>query len=108
MQTLPLVETVGILKIMDTMTPMWVYIVECCDGTFYTGVTRNLSKRVYAHNHRIGAEYTKERIPVKLVYSEEFPSHAPAYRREKEIKLLSHEQKKTIVDTALTRRNEPS
>ena len=84
---------------MDPMTPMWVYILECCDGTYYIGVTRNLNRRVHAHNHREGAEYTKKRTPLKLVYFEEYPSHAPAYRREKELKKLTHEEKKRIIET---------
>lgn len=66
---------------MDVFTPMWVYIVECCDGTYYTGVTRNLPRRIHQHNHSNGAEYTKIRRPVKLVYSEKVMSHAEAYRK---------------------------
>jgi putative endonuclease len=83
---------------MDIFTPMWVYIVQCCDGTYYTGVTRNLHNRIQAHNKKHGALYTKLKGPVTLVYSEEYQSHAPAYKREEELKKLSHNQKKSIID----------
>ena len=84
---------------MDVFTPMWVYIIECEDGTYYTGVTRNLHKRVDDHWKHHGAEYTKEHGVAKLVYFEEHPSHAPAYNREKQIKLLTHDQKREIVES---------
>ena len=83
---------------MDVFTPMWVYIVECCDGTYYTGVTRDLPRRIHQHNHSNGAEYTKIRWPVKLVYSEKLMSHAEAYRKEKEIKGFSHDWKRGLVE----------
>jgi len=84
---------------MDVFTPMWVYILECADGSYYTGVTHNLHARVHAHMHHCGAEYTKKHGPVKLVYFEEHPSHAPARKREEEIKLLTHDQKREIVES---------
>jgi len=84
---------------MDVFTPMWVYILECCDGTYYIGVSRNLNRRVQAHNHGKGAKYTKKRTPVKLVYFEQYSSHAPAYLREKELKKLTHEGKKRLIET---------
>ena len=83
---------------MDVFTPMWVYIVECSDGTYYTGVTRDLMKRIYQHNHSNGAEYTKLRRPVNLVYSEKHMSHAEAYRQEKEIKGFDHDWKRRLIE----------
>ena len=49
----------------------YTYIVECGDGSLYTGWTNNLEKRIQAHNAGKGAKYTKSRLPVKLVYSKE-------------------------------------
>ena len=84
---------------MDVFSPMWVYIVECSDGTYYTGVTRDLEHRIYQHNHSNGAQYTKIRKPVKLVYSEKHMSHAEAYRREKAIKGFDHDWKRGLIGT---------
>lgn len=50
----------------------YVYILQCCDGSFYTGWTNNLENRINAHNSGKGAKYTKSRLPVKLVYFESF------------------------------------
>lgn len=90
---------------MDVFSPMWVYIVECSDGTYYTGVTRDLNKRIYQHNHSNGALYTKLRKPVNLVYSEKHLSHAAAYRREKAIKGFSHDWKQGLVENDQKPRN---
>ena len=69
------------------------------DGTFYTGVTTNLDRRLYQHNHTNGTKhYTSSRKPVRYVYTEEFPSHAPAYKRERQIKKLNHEEKLEIIE----------
>ena len=50
----------------------YTYIVKCSDGSLYTGWTNNLEKRIQAHNEGKGAKYTKTRLPVELVYFEEF------------------------------------
>ena len=67
----------------------FTYIVECSDGTLYTGWTNNLEHRVETHNVGKGAKYTKSRRPVKLVYFETYSSKEEAMRREWEIKQLS-------------------
>ena len=54
----------------------YTYILRCRDGTLYTGWTNDIEKRVKAHNEGKGAKYTKARLPVKLVYSEEFETNA--------------------------------
>jgi putative endonuclease len=61
-------------------------MVQCADGTYYTGWTVDLDRRVKAHNAGRGARYTRTRRPVRLVYSEELPSLAEAMRRERKIK----------------------
>jgi len=78
---------------------MWVYIVECSDGSYYTGVTRDLIRRIEQHNHsNYGAEYTKLRRPVKLVYSKLHRSHAEAYRQERAIKGFDHDWKRRLIE----------
>ena len=70
-----------------------VYILECADGTLYTGITNNLEKRIAAHNDGSGAKYTAARRPVTLAYQEECADRSTASRREYEIKSLSREEK---------------
>lgn len=78
---------------------MWVlfmnytYIVECSDGSLYTGWTNDLEKRLKAHNDGKGAKYTKSRRPVVLAYYEEFQTKEEAMRREWEIKQMSRQKK---------------
>ena len=64
----------------------FVYIVRCSDGTLYTGWAVDVAARVKAHNAGRGAKYTRTRLPVKLVYSEELPTRAEAMQRERQIK----------------------
>jgi putative endonuclease len=64
----------------------FVYIVRCSDGTLYTGWAVDVAARVKAHNAGRGAKYTRMRLPVKLVYSEELPTRAEAMKRERQIK----------------------
>lgn len=72
----------------------FVYILECSDKTLYTGITNNLEKRVFSHNHlKSGAKYTKARRPVTLKYSEEHESKSCALKREHVIKKLSKSEK---------------
>lgn len=77
----------------------FTYIVECIDGTLYTGWTVDLEKRVLAHNSKKGAKYTRNRIPVKLVYYETFTNKIEAQRREYEIKQLKREEKLNLIST---------
>lgn len=71
----------------------YCYIVECSDGTFYTGWTTDPQRRVKTHNAGRGAKYTRTRRPVKLVYVEEQPDRATAMKRERAIKALPREKK---------------
>ncbi len=78
----------------------YVYIVKCADGTYYTGRTNDLEKRLNNHNHsKNGAHYTKIRRPVELVYKEECLSLGDSLRRELGIKKLSRKQKKVLITT---------
>lgn len=75
----------------------FVYIVECRDGSYYTGWTNQLEQRLEAHNQGKGAKYTRGRGPVKLVYQEELPTKEEALRRECAIKKLSRSGKERLI-----------
>ncbi len=74
-----------------------VYILECADGTYYTGITNNIKRRLTFHNRGQASRYTRARLPVKLCYLEKGWSKPEALRREIEIKRLSREQKKQLI-----------
>ena len=76
----------------------YTYIVECADGSLYTGWTTNVQKRVKAHNEeKSGAKYTKAKRPVKLVYYEGYETKEEAMRREYAIKQLTRKQKLELI-----------
>jgi len=79
----------------------YVYIVRCSDASLYTGMTRDIEKRLQMHNGEMagGARYTRSRRPVRLAYLEAHPSRSAAMRREREIKKLSKKKKETLVQT---------
>ncbi len=76
---------------------MYVYMVECNDGTLYTGWTTHLENRVAAHNAGRGARYTRARRPVKLVYAETRPTRSDAMKRERQIKRMARAQKLALI-----------
>ena len=78
----------------------YVYILKCADGTYYTGYTTNVEKRVKAHNEGRGAKYTRSRIPCETVYTEAFEDKREAMRREWEIKnRLTRKEKEKLINT---------
>lgn len=77
----------------------YVYIVECRDGSLYTGWTNHLQERIRAHNQGKGAKYTKGRRPVKLVYFECFDTKEEALRREYAIKQLPRREKLLLISS---------
>lgn len=79
----------------------YTYILECSDGTYYTGWTVDLVARVRAHNEGKGARYTRVRLPVRLVYWEEQPTRNEAQRREAAIRKLKRAGKKSLVNGAM-------
>lgn len=81
----------------------YTYIVECSDGTLYTGWTNNLERRLEAHNSGKGAKYTKTRRPVKIVYTETFETKEEAMSREFAIKRLSRQQKLNLISEKETK-----
>ncbi len=74
----------------------YIYIVQCCDGTLYTGYTNNLEKRIKAHNEYKGAKYTRGRNPVELKYFEEYQCKGDALKREAQIKKLTRPKKQLL------------
>ena len=75
----------------------YCYMVECQDGSYYTGWTIDPPRREKQHNQGRGATYTRLHRPVHLVYVEEVADHSTALKRERAIKNLNHEQKKKMV-----------
>ena len=83
------------------MDKQWVvYILECKDGSLYTGITDRLQHRLAAHRAGKGAKYTKGRGPLQLRYLEDCRDHSHALKREIEIKRLSKKQKWELCETA--------
>ena len=72
-------------------------MVECSDGSLYTGWTTDVEARIAAHNSGSGAKYTRSRLPVKLVYSEEVNDRSAALKREAAIKKLTHINKLKLI-----------
>lgn len=75
----------------------YIYILKCSDGTYYTGYTNNVEKRVSIHNSKKGAKYTRGRTPVTLVYKESFDSKQEALKREYSIKQMSRAEKEALI-----------
>ncbi|MFB6195978.1 MAG: GIY-YIG nuclease family protein [Haloplanus sp.] len=78
----------------------YVYVVECSDGTYYTGYTTDVERRVAEHDAGDGAKYTRGRTPVELVYTERYDTRSAAMRREHEIKSLSRRAKERLIADA--------
>jgi len=74
-----------------------LYIVQCRDGTLYTGTARDVEARINLHNSGKGARYTRGRRPVKLFYSEKFGTAGEALRREHEIKKWPRSRKWLLI-----------
>lgn len=80
----------------------FIYIVECADKSLYTGYTLNIEKRVSEHNaSKLGAKSLRGKLPVKLVYSEKFPTKSQALRREIEIKSWPRIKKIELIKRAV-------
>lgn len=81
----------------------WVYILECADGSFYTGSTalEHVEGRVWQHNSddRAAANYTRSRRPVSLAFAQHFDRVDEAFAREKQIQRWSHTKKRALIDS---------
>ena len=78
---------------------MWhVYIIQCSDSTLYTGTTTDIPRRVNEHKRSKGGNYTRIRMPVKLVYQENRPNRSEALKREAQIKRWSKQKKLALIE----------
>jgi len=75
----------------------YVYILECADGSYYTGHTDDLENRLAQHEQNTFKCYTSSRLPVKLVFYDEFPSRDDAFTRERQIKGWSRRKKQALI-----------
>lgn len=76
----------------------FMYILECADGSYYTGSTKDLELRLQQHQNGEGANHTKKRLPVKLVYVEEFQRIDEAFYREKQVQGWSRKKKEALIN----------
>ena len=76
----------------------FMYILECADGTYYAGSTRNLRERLWEHENGLGANHTRKRLPVRLVYVEEYDRVTDAFVREKQIQGWIRAKKKALIE----------
>ncbi len=81
---------------LDVTEAWYLYILECVDGTYYTGVTKDLERRFEEHNSGKGARYTRTRVPVRMVYQETCISRSSALIRECAVKALPRKQKELL------------
>ena len=79
----------------------YIYILRCADDTLYTGWTTDVKKRVETHNSGKGAKYTRARLPVELVYTEEFDDKVEAQKREYAIKQLARAEKESLIESSV-------
>ena len=80
-----------------TKMSFWVYILQCADGSYYTGHTDDLEARLAAHERGAVQGYTSRRLPVKLVFCDEFPTRNDAFTRERQIKGWSRRKKQALI-----------
>ena len=79
----------------------YMYILECADGSYYTGSTNNLELRLAQHQLGEGANHTKKHLPVKLVYFEEFQRIDEAFYREKQVQGWGRKKKEALINAEL-------
>lgn len=82
----------------QNMSKGYMYILECADGSYYTGSTKDLEKRLWEHQNMLGANYTKRRLPVKLVYYEEYQRIDEAFYREKQVQGWNRKKKEALIN----------
>jgi putative endonuclease len=76
----------------------WMYILECSDGSYYTGSTNNIALRLAQHQSGEGANHTKKRLPVKLVYCEQYNRIDEAFYREKQVQGWNRKKKEALIN----------
>jgi len=78
----------------------WMYILECRDGSYYVGSTKDLERRLFEHQEGSGANYTSKRLPVKLMYCEEYDRIEDAYYREKQVQGWRRAKREALINGA--------
>lgn len=78
--------------------PWFVYVLRCRDGSLYTGITKDVERRLAEHNAGTGAKYTRSHGPVQLAWSKRMRNESTARKREAAIKRLTKQQKETFID----------
>ncbi len=77
----------------------FVYIIECGDGSFYTGMTTNVERRFNEHKSKVGGHYTSSKGVVRVVYAEQHPDRSAALKREAEVKGWTRQQKLSLIQS---------
>ena len=81
--------------------PWFLYVAKCRDESLYTGITTDIPRRIKEHNAKKGAFYTKNKLPVELVYQEIMPNQSEARKREAAIKRLTRKEKLELIGTGV-------
>lgn len=83
---------------MNYLIKGWMYILLCSDDSYYTGSTTDLEKRINQHQSGQGANHTKKRLPIKLIYFEEYERIDLAFYREKQVQGWSRKKKEALIN----------
>ena len=75
----------------------FLYLLRCADGSLYTGITNNVSRRCQQHNAGTASRYTRSRLPVELIYQESQASRSVALKRELAVKAMSRQEKESLI-----------
>ena len=87
----------------ETTNKAWsLYLVRCADGSLYTGITNNVTRRCQQHNAGTASRYTRSRLPVELIYQESHVSRSVALKRELAVKAMSREEKESLIRLDVT------
>ena len=82
----------------ETTNKAWfLYLVQCADGSLYTGITNNVPRRCKQHNAGTASRYTRTRLPVELIYQESHASRSVALKRELAIKAMTRQEKESLI-----------
>jgi len=76
----------------------WMYILECCDGSYYVGSTKDLNRRLSQHQDGTGSKYTFGRLPVQLAYCEEYDRVSDAFYREKQVQGWTRRKREALIN----------
>ena len=91
-------KEVAVLKLLKQLAEQWcVYILRCADGSLYTGIAKDVDRRLEQHNAGTASRYTRSRLPVRLEYQEEQPNQSMALKREVALKAMSRQKKESLI-----------